>query len=488
MKRARGKNSKGNLQKERNYSHENIDVPEMIRERNRSQNTATKKRPNVKKKKKKKHTKLKVLLIIILAVVAAFVFLMGRSISGGDAEGALVPVDMEKGKLNVLLLGVDKEGMRTDAIMLVSYDLKNPGAKVLSIPRDTQIKVADRKVTRKITEVHAMHDEDGNLIGPMGSVRAVGALTNIPIHYYVELNFDAIDELADIIGPIEFDVPDLEGNGRGMNYDDPVQDLHIHLKPGLQELSGNQVQQFLRYRKSNNGTIDGSDISRVERQQEFLKAAIEQKVNMGLIAKVPSIYSKLRKNMKTNFSVGDAVKYAKYLQGLTSDGLKSYSLPGESKRLVAWYFICDLDKTAELIESEFDYLAEDITNVINLGDVKGTKKALTNSNTKTEWQTNESKNDKSDENDGTKDKTIKPETSSEELEEEAGEFSDYDEYEQKTQTAKPSEDNRDDNPPATQKPSKPDTVEETAPEDNTPQQSTQEPAADDDGDEYISLD
>lgn len=427
MKRARGRNE-SNTRKEtkKRYTYDEIDVPEMVGGHKKPVNQSMK-RP-VKKKKKKK-SKGKVFLIIMLLLIAAFMFLMGRSLSGGESEGALIPVDMEKGKLNVLLLGVDKEGLRTDAMMLVSYDLKNPGAKLLSIPRDTQIKVEDRNVVRKINEVHAMHDSNNNLIGPMGSIKAVTALTSVPIHYYVELNFDAIDELADILGPIEFDVPDVEGKGRGMNYDDPTQDLHIHLEPGLQKLSGNQVQQFLRYRKSNGNTSDGSDISRVARQQEFLSAAIEQKVNVALIAKIPSIYSKLKKNMKTNFSVGDAVKYSKYLKGLTSESLTSFSLPGESKRQKAWYFICDFDETANLIRNEFEYEPGELTNVINLSDVNGTKKVLKSS---------DSKKTAAAEKTETPSNTKTPSKSDNDRDEEAEEFSNYDEYEKKTEaSAKP---------------------------------------------------
>lgn len=488
MKRARGNKKQEKTQTRQHYTYDDIDVPEMIKNERPSQKaSASAQRPKTTgKKKKKKKNKLKILLIIILALIAAFMFLMGRSLSGGDAEGALVPVDMEKGKLNVLLLGVDKEGLRTDSMMLVSYDLKNPGAKLLSIPRDTQIKVEDRNVTRKINEVHAMHDGDGNLIGPMGSIKAVEALTSVPIHYYVELNFDAIDELAELVGPIEFDVPDIEGNGRGMNYDDPVQDLHIHLEPGLQKLSGNQVQQFLRYRKSNNGVGDGSDISRVQRQQEFLKAAIEQKVNIGLIAKIPSIYSKLKKNMKTNFSVGDAVKYSKYLKGLTSEALVSYSLPGESKRLKAWYFVCDLDETAELIQSEFEYEAAGLTNVINLSDVKGTKKVLSSDSGKKSDKDTYGESEKSTQQD-TDNKT---DTSSKDSDEEAEEFSDYDEYEEKSEAVAPKP-TQPDKAPAEEETPKQEEEETTAEPDTTVDTQNIQPSeeaseAEEDG--YIRLD
>ncbi len=385
MKRARGKNSRNR--------YDDIDVPEILQKNNTKQTVkrTTTKKTTAKKKKTKKKNGLKSVLIIIFAIVAAFLIIMGMGWGGnGEDEGALIPVDMEKGKLNVLLLGVDKDGLRTDAMMLISYDLNEAAAKIMSIPRDTQIKVKDRGVTRKINEIHAMHDSENNLLGPLGSVEAVTALTSVPIHYYIEFSFDAIDEITGVLGPIEYDVPDIEGNGKGMNYDDPAQDLHIHLKPGLQKLKGNQVQQFLRYRKSNSGSGDGSDTSRVERQQDFIKAMIDQKVNLSLVAKLPSIYSKMKKNIKTNFSAGDVLKYAKYLNGLTSEKIETFSLPGESKRTGSgWYYVCDLDKTAELIINSFDYGAENLTNTINVNGVTGTKKVLTSNNENTDNESEE---------------------------------------------------------------------------------------------------
>ena len=378
MKRARGKNIKSR--------HEELDVPEMLK--NNQRHVARK--PVSKKKKKKKKNGLKSFLIIVFAFLAAFLIIMGMGWGGTtEDEGALLPVDMEEGKLNVLVLGVDKDGLRTDAMMLVSYDMNKPGAKLISIPRDTQIKVKDRGVTRKINEIHAMHDKENNMLGPLGSVKAVTALTSIPIHYYIEFSFDAIDEITDVLGPIEFDVPDVEGNGKGMNYDDPAQDLHIHLKPGLQKLKGNQVQQFLRYRKSNSGKGDGSDTSRVERQKEFIKAMVDQKVNLSLVAKLPSIYSKMKKNIKTNFSVGDVLKYAKYLNGLTSENIETYNLPGESKRTSSgWYYVCDLDETSDLIVNTFGYAANNISNVISINGVAGTNDSI---------KSEDKKNDESDE-------------------------------------------------------------------------------------------
>lgn len=319
------------------------------------------KKVSKKGKKRKKGSKIAIAAVI---VIFALVFIaLGL---GGGGDNALIPIDDSTGKMNVLLLGVDEEGLRTDAIMIASYDFDDESLKLLSVPRDTKMYVTNRKKTRKINEIHAMSKKGGGIMGPLGSIEAVTAITNIPINYYVEFSFDAIDEIADILGPVTFDVPDIEGGGKGMNYDDPTQDLHIHLKPGVQEISGNQYQQLLRYRKSNNEKIDGSDTSRVQRQQEFVKAILEQKVNMSLIVKAHDIYAKVKKNIKTNFSAGEIAKYATHLLKLSSDKVTTFSLPGADKHSTAWYFECDFDAAKTLIETEFGYDASNITNRVEI--------------------------------------------------------------------------------------------------------------------------
>jgi len=316
-----------------------------------------------KKTKKKKKKSGKVLLLLLVILILCVLIALGM---GDGSSNALFPVDTSTGKMNVLLMGVDEEGLRTDAMMLASYDFDTESVNMLSIPRDTKMYVTNRKMNRKINEIHALTDKEGKVMGAFASIEAVTALTGMPIHYYVEFSFDSIDHIMDIIGPVEFDVPDVEGGGKGMNYDDPYQDLHIHLKPGLQKLSGNQVQQFLRYRKSNNDNGDGSDTSRIQRQQDFVKALIEQKVKPRLILQVGDIFSTLKEEIKTNFSASEVVRYATHLLKLKPENINSYSLPGESKLQGAWYFVCDLEKTQELIKTVFGYDAEDITNRVEI--------------------------------------------------------------------------------------------------------------------------
>lgn len=305
----------------------------------------------VKNPKKPKNAK-KVLYSTLAVILVFILIVMGTNIF--DDDDILAP--LEDNKINVLLLGVDESGLRTDAIMVASYDANAGAVNLLSVPRDTKVYITNKNATRKINAVHAMVSENDNkkILGVQATAEAVTQLTGIPINYYIEFSFLSIDHLFDSLGGVTYDIPDIEGKGRGMNYDDPYQNLHIHLKPGEQELTGNQVQQFLRYRKSNYGVGTGSDTDRVKRQQEFFKAVIDQKLNMGLLTKIPSIYSQLSKEIKTNISMGDITKYIRYLKKISGENIQSFSLPGEDKTISgASYFVCDLAATKTLIREKF---------------------------------------------------------------------------------------------------------------------------------------
>ncbi len=321
-------------------------------------------------KKTAKKGGAKRVLKVVFSIFAVLVILLFAAMGFGFFDEGEILAPLENGKINVLLMGTDEEGLRTDAIMVASYDVNAAEVNILSIPRDTKVYVSNRKVTRKINEIHAMPSKvkKGEIVGSEAVAEAVTQLTGIPINYYAEFSFSAIDRLFDILGPVEFDVPDVEGKGRGMNYDDPYQNLHIHLKPGLQKLSGNQVQQFLRYRKSNYGVGTGSDTDRVARQQEFVKAVVDQKVNITILAKLPSIFMQISKEMKTNITAGDITKYIRYINKLSGESIHTYSLPGDNQTIGGGsYFVCDLDKTAELMRDTFGFSTE-ISDRITISD------------------------------------------------------------------------------------------------------------------------
>lgn len=312
-----------------------------------------------------------VLGISLAVIIAAAAVCMGIDFSSSNNEEAVdntSTVEAADGKINVLLMGVDVDGLRTDAIMLASFDTETKEVNMLSIPRDTKMYIGNRY--QKINAAHAFVDESGEIGGATATCEAVTRITGIPINYYVDFSFDAVAHVIDELGPIEFTIPDLYGDGVGMVYDDPVQSLHINLPPGDYQLNGQQAVWLMRYRHGNvnpstgvfKGYVNG-DSDRVEMQQKFLKAVVDQKVNASLILKIPSIFKDISSEIKTNFTVSEVIKYSKYLADLSSVNIHSYSLPGEysSDSANGDVWIPNMDEIRTMVQDVFGYPADNIT-------------------------------------------------------------------------------------------------------------------------------
>lgn len=274
-------------------------------------------------------------------------------------EIALESLDKQDdvGMVNILLLGVDEGGMRSDTIMLASLNGRTGRLNVLSIPRDTRVLVGNhyQKINAAIG-IGAQEVRKGNLNEPEElSVQKVKLLTGLPIHYFMSVNFDGFKEIIDAVDGVEFDVPFR------MKYDDPVQGLHIDLQPGLQVLDGEKAHDFVRFRKGNAGYPGYAmgDLGRVEAQQAFIKALISQKVNAKYLLRVDDIFDVVCRNVRTNYTAKDLVKHLGAIRKIKSDSMTMYQLPGSAQTIGgASYYICDDAATAELVETVFSPSAE----------------------------------------------------------------------------------------------------------------------------------
>jgi len=309
---------------------------------------------------------LAVIGIALAVLLSVFFFSMqlGFSIYGGNkmpeptpvpseepeiTDNMLVPVDKATGIINILLLGVDIEGYRTDTIILASYNLDDNKINLLSIPRDTRMYIG--KKYQKINAAHAI-PQSGSIKGPQGSIEAVTRLTGIPINYYVEYSFSAFRNTVDSLGGIDFDVP------QNMDYDDPVQDLHIHLKKGFQHLDGDKSEQLVRFRRYPMG-----DLTRVEMQQQFLAALLEQKLKPETIKNVPALFEQWNKDINTNLSALDIARLLPNILELTKDDISMYLVEGEynDTDYGASYWIPNMKKLKTLISETFEYDSSKIT-------------------------------------------------------------------------------------------------------------------------------
>ena len=177
-------------------------------------------------------------------------------------------------------------------------------------------------------------------------------ITGLPVDYYVTLNFKGFREIVDTLGGVEINVP------FDMDYDDPYQNLHIHLKKGKQVLDGKKAEQFVRYRKGNHngeGYEDG-DLGRIKMQQLFMREFVNQKLKLKYLLKADEIFYTLKKNMRTNIEIGDIRYFIKDIKNIKTPEINGYTLPGYSRYIGGqWFYIYDKKKTKELIEQNFYY-------------------------------------------------------------------------------------------------------------------------------------
>lgn len=281
------------------------------------------------------------LLMVFLGWNAAQL-LFGNNL-GADLSGALDQVTEKQ--INVLCMGLDDGKTRADTIMLVSIVPKEGKINILSIPRDTRVQVNGKYIKINATMGYKRREEL--------MIQKVKEITGLPVHYYAEVDFDGFIEVINILGGIDYDVP------YNMNYDDPVQGLHIHLNKGMQHLDGQAAHDFVRFRHNNDWSAPGEyamgDYGRIKAQQNFLKELFRQKLQPQYITKAPELIQALYTYVKTNMSVADAISYASgVLKSFNGDSIQTYQIAGEPKMIDNLsYFVYDPVKTDALVDEVF---------------------------------------------------------------------------------------------------------------------------------------
>jgi LCP family protein required for cell wall assembly len=269
-------------------------------------------------------------------------FLMQRSSENTNSETIQ--------KINILVLGVDEtsptDPKRSDTMILLSYNPKTNKAYILSIPRDTMIKL-DKYGTQKINAAYPIG-------GPQLAMDTLSQLIGEPVDYYVKIGYEGFKQLVDDLGGVEMNVP------VDMNYDDYAGNLHIHLKKGVQLLDGEKALQLVRFR---HGYAE-QDLERVKVQREFLLAMFEKAKNPSTSLKIHRILKTINQYVETNIPPVTMLKYADYILKLDKENIKTATLPGTPQYVngIA-YYITDPQEIQEFI-ANLDRNVDDKTNEV----------------------------------------------------------------------------------------------------------------------------
>ncbi len=322
-------------------------------------------KPVEPKKRKKKKSKIGLffrrifIILILIIIIFSIIFYLKVKENGGGKQGIVATLlgqsieDIENlGRINVLLLGIseDLDSRLTDTIILCSYNPQKQTASMLSIPRDTFVG-KNKNNAKGSDKINSLYSKGINK-----TIKAVENLTDINIDYYIVVNTRALIEIVDIIGGVEFNVP------IDMDYDDPTQDLHIHLSKGMQKIDGEKAEQLLRFRHNNDNTTypeeyGGNDYGRMRTQREFITETLKQSMNIKNLPKIREIVNTIFENIETDLNIDDIKPYIPKAVNFYLNSVISEQLPGESEKCNnVWVFIHDKKETKNMLQELNDKL------------------------------------------------------------------------------------------------------------------------------------
>lgn len=303
----------------------------------------------VKRKKKRKLRKR--VFFVLIPVLALFLGVIGYGTylymkADSVLSDSYVEEDVEKSdrreeavdpkvdNVSILIMGIDAndhrdnaEVARTDALMVATLNEEDKSVNLISIPRDSYVHIPEVGYESKINHAHAYG-------GPRAAVETVENLLEIPIDYWVRVNFHAFVDVVDALGGITAEVPYEFRESNSMDQRDA-----IHLLPGEQELDGEEALALARTRKMDN------DIERGKRQQDIIKAMVDKTVSVSSILKFDDVIEAVGSNMKTNMSFSEMRSFLSY--GTNGGDLKidSMTLEGTDYQPGSTYY-WQLDEVA----------------------------------------------------------------------------------------------------------------------------------------------
>ncbi|WP_179810897.1 LCP family protein [Nocardiopsis sinuspersici] len=182
-----------------------------------------------------------------------------------------------EGVMNLLIMGSDirsgenaeygeAEGARPDTMLIASINVDNGAATLVNLPRDLMVDLPACEATEDYPGMNA-HSGMINSAMTFGGVgcqwQTIEQITGVHLDHFVMMDFAGFKDMVDAIGGVEMCIPQ------------PIEDpkAHLSLDAGTQKLNG---EESLGYVRSRYGQGDGSDLSRIDRQQEFMGAMLRQ--------------------------------------------------------------------------------------------------------------------------------------------------------------------------------------------------------------------
>lgn len=274
----------------------------------------------------------KILLLVAAVCVVAYVA-FGYFFPDKGLDN-LNPADRLSLKKNIIVMGVDERSDdvgRSDTLFVVMFDSKTKAASLLSVPRDTRVRIEGHGWD-KINHAYAYG-------GQKLTQKTVEELLGIKVNNYVMVDFKGFEGLVDAIGGIDIDVE------KDMYYHDTWDGFTVDLKKGRQHLNGKTAIQYVRFRD------EEGDIGRIRRQQHFLMAVYDKITSADMLLHIPGLAKQLTSMVKTDMPLSDMIDIGRALHSMVKEkGLSMAMVPGEPKYIDGIsYWLPDITDLRELM-------------------------------------------------------------------------------------------------------------------------------------------
>ncbi|MFJ7074749.1 LCP family protein [Streptomyces sp. NPDC098781] len=260
-----------------------------------------------------------------------------KSVDIDQALGTDRPEKVDNGSENILVLGSDSRSggnkelgggdddgsARSDTAMILHVYKGHKKASVVSVPRDTVIdrpECVDTKGKTYPAASGVMFNSAYTTGGATCAVKTVESVTGLRMDHYLEVDFSGFQKLIDELGGVEVTTT--------KDIDDP--DSHLNLKAGTHQLNGKQALGLVRTR---HGVGDGSDLGRIQLQQAFIKALLEQVKDINLFGNPKRLYdlaNTATKTVTTDSDLGSVNKLMSFtngLKGISSKNMNMVTMP-----------------------------------------------------------------------------------------------------------------------------------------------------------------
>ena len=256
------------------------------------------------------------------------------------------------GIVNVALFGIDAREddsstsgsmPHTDVNMVVAVNFDTKEVSLISLARDVFTSVPGHSGFYKF---NGIFNVGGGMADPKAgfelSSRALEEwMGGVSVPYYYGLDFQAVIDLVDAIGGIEFD---LDIDLYNMNKE------RIAVRGGTRHLDGEMVLSYLRARK----TAGGLDYMRTARQRKMMVAIFRKLKAEGSISMVPELLKTMGDNLYTNTTLEQTAALVNFARDIDPDTIQTYSIYGDMFENYVWrYSMIDQQKRLEILKTVY---------------------------------------------------------------------------------------------------------------------------------------